>query len=480
MKKITILMCLFISATGFSQTVLEDFEGTVPTTTLAGGFGSATVEDNPDQTTTNTSAKALQLVTSATGDAWQESKLILQNTTIDMTTADKTMTVDIYSLTAVDFLFKLTDGEVGGASAALSSKTSGSHSGTGWETITLDFNIAADTGQPGYNPANDKFGSIVFFPLYIYPNNGWNPAAATTTYVDNITAIAGSVAETCNDGIQNQDETGIDCGGSVCNNDCPVTPLVSAPEPPARDEANVISIYGDAYGSAVGLGNVTWDNGPELSEVTIVDSESALKLNMNFGGFIGSQLSTVVDATSMTHFHIDFFIGDEYTAGQVFNLKFSNHTGGSGETNAGEYNIAINGDGSQNQTWVSVDVELSSFSAGINPREALTQLLITTANRIGVAYVDNVYFHNNQVLGADNFEVSKFEVYPNPTNGVWNVTSTSQISNISLLDVLGKEVLTLSPNNKKASIDASSLRTGIYFAKIQGANGSKTLKLVRQ
>ena len=49
-----------------------------------------------------------------------------------------------------------------------------------------------------------------------------------------------------------------------------------------------------------------------------------------------------------------------------------------------------------------------------------------------------------------------------------------------LMDVLGKEVLTLSPNNKKASIDGSSLRTGIYFAKIQGANGSKTLKLVRQ
>lgn len=472
-------MCLFISATGFSQTVLEDFEGTVPTTTLVGGFTSATVEDNPDQTTTNTSAKALQLVTSDTGVAWQESKLILQNTTIDMTTADKTMTVDIYSLTAVDFLFKLTDGEVGGASAALSSKTSGSHSGTGWETITLDFNVGADTGEPGYNPADDKFGSIVFFPLYIYPNEGWNDAAITTTYVDNITAIAGSVAETCNDGIQNQDETGIDCGGLVCN-DCPATPLTAASEPPARAAANVISIYGDAYGSAVGLENVTWDNGPESSEVTIVDSESALKLNMNFGGFIGTQLSTVVDATSMTHFHMDFFIGDAYTAGQVFNLKWSNHTGGVKESNAGTYDMAINGDGSQNQTWVSVDVELSSFSAGIDPREALTQLLITTADKIGVAYVDNVYFHNNQVLGADNFEVSKFNVYPNPTNGVWNVTSTSQMSKISLLDILGKEVLTLSPNNKKASIDASTLRTGIYFAKIQGANGSKTLKLVRQ
>ena len=41
MKRITILMCLFISATGFSQDFLEDFEGT-PTISvnkaIAAGF----------------------------------------------------------------------------------------------------------------------------------------------------------------------------------------------------------------------------------------------------------------------------------------------------------------------------------------------------------------------------------------------------------------------------------------------------------
>eukprot|EP00121_Abeoforma_whisleri_P011547 Awhi_evm1s10652 len=28
--------------------------------------------------------------------------------------------------------------------------------------------------------------------------------------------VCGNVCSTCGDGIQNQDETGIDCGGSVC------------------------------------------------------------------------------------------------------------------------------------------------------------------------------------------------------------------------------------------------------------------------
>ena len=141
----------------------------------------------------------------------------------------------------------------------------------------------------------------------------------------------------------------------------------------------------------------------------------------------------------------------------------------------------MNVDGSQNQTWVSVDVELSSFSAGIDPREALTQFLITTADRIGIAYVDNIYFHNNDTsLGTTDLEVSKFSAYPNPTNDKWTISSTSEISNISLFDILGKQVQSLSPNNNEASIDASSLGTGIYFAKIQGVNGSKTLKLIKQ
>ena len=461
---------------------LEDFESTAPNTNLLGGFTSATVVANPNAAvgSGNESANVLELVTSATGDAWQAAELVIQNNTIDMTTSDKTMTVDIYSVAAVDYLFKLVKPVIETDVPANWSKTSISHPGNGWATLTLDFNVGADTGQPGYNPPNDKFGGIEFYPLYIYPNEGWNPAALTTTYVDNIVAIPGGVVETCSDGIQNQDETGIDCGGSICG-DCPAIPLIAAPEPPARAAANVLSIYGDAYGTAVGLGNVSWDNGPETSEVTIVGSEKALQLAMNFGGFVGTQLSTVVDATSMTHFHMDFFIGDAYVADQVFNVKFSNHTGGNGETNAGTYDTAMNVDGSQNQTWVSVDVELSSFSAGIDPREALTQFLITTADRIGIAYVDNVYFHNNDTsLGTTDLEVSKFSAYPNPTNDKWTISSTSEISNISLFDILGKQVQSLSPNNNEASIDASSLGTGIYFAKIQGVNGSKTLKLIKQ
>ena len=88
MKKITLIMCLFLSFSGISQVTLEGFEGTAPNTNLFAGFTSATVVANPDAAvgSGNESANVLELVTSATGDAWQAAELVIQNNTIDMTT----------------------------------------------------------------------------------------------------------------------------------------------------------------------------------------------------------------------------------------------------------------------------------------------------------------------------------------------------------------------------------------------------------
>ena len=142
--------------------------------------------------------------------------------------------------------------------------------------------------------------------------------------------------------------------------------------------------------------------------------------------------------------------------------------------------IALPADGTQNQTWVSVDVELSdtNWTSGISPREAITEFLITTS--AGTAYIDNIYFHNNAVLSTDQFETAEFSVFPNPTNGEWNINSNSEMSKVALFDILGKKVLTITPNAMEATIDATSFRTGVYFARIEGINGTKTVKLVRQ
>jgi hypothetical protein len=465
MKKITFLFVLLTVSLGYSQqVVLEDFEGTAPSTDLFDGFTSALVEADP----VNAAEQSLELITSAAGNPWQGAKLTIQNTTIDMTTADKTMTVDVYSNTPVDFLFKLVDGEVGGLDNNQESKTASSHTGSGWETLTLDFNIGADTGQPGYNPPNDRFGGIVFFPLYIAPNDGWNPAAITTTYVDNITGISGGIVETCNDGILNNGETAIDCGGPNCDA-CPSPPTVAAPTPPNRALADVISLYSGAY-TAVGSNfDAGWCGGSSVAEEMIAGNATMAYKGNNCQGII---LDVGVDASTFTNLHVDIYIqaGTDLTS-SVFNLKFVQQPGGAAleiNLNAASSPALVAG------SWLSVDipVDLTTFTGfkefGI------------TSNLNNIVWYDNLYVHNNTVLDIEEFETASFRAFPNPTNGDWNISGSTVINKIAVYDILGKQVIVLTPNANETTIDASSLNSGIYFARIEGIKGSKTVKLIKE
>lgn len=258
-----------------------------------------------------------------------------------------------------------------------------------------------------------------------------------------------------------------------------VPPTTAPPTPPARDAADVISIYGEAYGTAIGLNNVPWDD-PTVFNEEMIAGNNVLKADL--GVFLGSTLGSVVDGSEMTHFHMDFWVADEFAAGQVFNPKWSNHTGGAGETDAGELTIAL-GPGDV-QTWVSIDVPLTDFNnvngGGIANREALTEFLITTAGLATEAYIDNIYLHKNTTLNTSDLSLNQFKAYPNPTANTWNISSTSTITKVQVFDVLGKSVININPNNNATVIDATILPSGLYFARVEGDNGTKTIKLIKE
>ncbi|WP_178985900.1 T9SS type A sorting domain-containing protein [Winogradskyella helgolandensis] len=83
-------------------------------------------------------------------------------------------------------------------------------------------------------------------------------------------------------------------------------------------------------------------------------------------------------------------------------------------------------------------------------------------------------------LGTENFETPTFKVFPNPTNNNWNIESNTTISSITVYDILGKRVSVLKPNATEARIDSSSLKSGVYFARVEGLKGSKSVKLIKE
>ncbi|MFN8273257.1 MAG: T9SS type A sorting domain-containing protein [Flavobacteriaceae bacterium] len=97
-----------------------------------------------------------------------------------------------------------------------------------------------------------------------------------------------------------------------------------------------------------------------------------------------------------------------------------------------------------------------------------------TFDRVTGAYMFDVPF------ATTAFNKSNFVVTPNPTSGVWNFASTNkEIVSIQIVDVLGKTVATVAPKAISASVDASNLANGLYIAKISTANGTESVKLMK-
>ena len=205
-----------------------------------------------------------------------------------------------------------------------------------------------------------------------------------------ITTNADTADPTCTDGIQNGDETGVDCGGSC--NACPADPepASASTAPPARNSWDVISLYGDSYGTAAGFNGVTWDNGADATEGTFA-GENMLKITNGSGDFIGFDLANsdgFVYATDMTHLHADFWISGSYVAGQVLKVKLSNHDD-TAEINAIIKEVVPGAN--DEESWVSIDVDM-----GADAREKIKQVLLIYTNSNGapsVIYADNIYMY---------------------------------------------------------------------------------------
>jgi len=82
-----------------------------------------------------------------------------------------------------------------------------------------------------------------------------------------------------------------------------------------------------------------------------------------------------------------------------------------------------------------------------------------------------------------NANLTSIAVYPNPTNGIINITSNVENAGMyfSLLDVSGKEVYAHSDlNNKSNQIDMEKLSQGLYFMKIFNGGEERVIKVIKQ
>ncbi len=312
-----------------------------------------------------------------------------------------------------------------------------------------------------------------------------NKGTTEAVYIDDVSIIAGPL-DPCTNGIKDNGETGVDCGGTC--GPCPVPPATVAPMPPARAVADVVSVFSDNYTNVVPSGVETF-GAATYTNFTIVNPGDTRRLTATANGqgmqylYLGA---APLDLTNFTNMHIDFYIEGAVQAGQelqVFLINFGAWPSGAGNTKLFK-NFDVNAIGSG--TWYSADIALNTFNDTPLQRDkiSLVQIVVNGgagSPAFGPVYIDNIYFHKNTTLATNKFEIAGLNVYPNPARDSWTVTTNNvNMSSIEVFDVLGKNVLSLEPNAIEAKVDASSLKTGMYFAKINTINGTSTLKLVKE
>jgi hypothetical protein len=170
--------------------------------------------------------------------------------------------------------------------------------------------------------------------------------------------------------------------------------FVSAPIP-TRNQANVISIFSDTYNNVP----VNYYNGYWQPWQTTVSNDFSVQgdniLNYTIFNFVGIEFSNpTVNATSMTHVHLDAFIPGPIAPGRqlrviVVDFGANGVFGGGDDT---RHSTTFTAPFLVSQNWMSIDIPFSAMP-GLLSRSKLAQLILEGGDG-SVIYVDNIYFYN--------------------------------------------------------------------------------------
>ena len=124
--------------------------------------------------------------------------------------------------------------------------------------------------------------------------------------------------------------------------------------------------------------------------------------------------------------------------------------------------------------WVTVTMELPE------PSDTYQISFVGVSFNANGVYVDEVRVGNDPGVSVVESASISASVNPNPTSGKIKMNTNAIDGTVTVFDMFGKQVATAQVYEGHAEIDLSNLSQGVYFARIAGASGSTTVKLVKE
>ncbi|MCX6231194.1 MAG: T9SS type A sorting domain-containing protein [Bacteroidetes bacterium] len=91
-----------------------------------------------------------------------------------------------------------------------------------------------------------------------------------------------------------------------------------------------------------------------------------------------------------------------------------------------------------------------------------------TVGVAGISKIDDILLTATSTVGVnDNTAKSDVSLYPNPCNGKFTINAVKAVKEISVYNIIGKQILTENTFSSYLSIDLTSFGKGIYFVKLR-------------
>ncbi len=93
-------------------------------------------------------------------------------------------------------------------------------------------------------------------------------------------------------------------------------------------------------------------------------------------------------------------------------------------------------------------------------------------------YFDDVKFMST--LSTAKFDTSSIKTYPNPVKNTLTIDANSTIQRVSVYNILGQEVMTVSPKSNSTTLQTSSLQKGVYMVKTDIDGNISISKIIKE
>lgn len=133
--------------------------------------------------------------------------------------------------------------------------------------------------------------------------------------------------------------------------------------------------------------------------------------------------------------------------------------------------ITLTGTGATTYSW---NTTATSAAISIIPTSAVSNYSVTGTDANGCKDTETLLLIANPCVGIEtiNGDSQVVNFYPNPSNGLFSIQSSKQLSAIQITDINGKIVFLADLNESNPAINVEQLSNGIYFVKTIFADGN--------